>query len=52
MKRWKRIGASAWLIAATGCAGPEAGTEAWVLGSIMILIGVAVAVALVLSLND
>lgn len=52
MKRRKRLLPALFVIAAAGCAGPEAGSEVWVLGSIMILIGLAVAVALVFSLND
>ncbi|HEU4338630.1 MAG TPA: hypothetical protein VFS19_01060 [Planctomycetota bacterium] len=42
------------VLATAGCAGPyeEPGSTAYVLGTIMIIIGVALGIALILSLNE
>lgn len=52
MKRAKKVGSAGLALSLAGCVGPEAGSEAWVWGTLMIVLGVALAVALVLSLND
>jgi hypothetical protein len=52
MKRRIRFLPAIFVMAAAGCAGPEAGPEAMVWGTIMVLVGLGVAAALLLGLSD